>query len=108
MVISQAFIYPPVAKTVAMKEAGMPIEQRWQEFPFIVSDMLFPLLIEQLLTWYLIWECILNVLAELTRFADRGFYGDWWNSVTWYVKRWVGSLTLTRRQVLPLRGLPCV
>ncbi|KAK5713313.1 Sterol O-acyltransferase 2 (Sterol-ester synthase 2) [Elasticomyces elasticus] len=76
-VISQAFIYPPVAKTVAMKAAGMSIEERWREFPFIVSDMLFPLLIEQLLTWYLIWECILNVLAELTFFADRGFYGDW-------------------------------
>lgn len=89
-VISQGFIYPPVAKTVAMKEAGMPIEQRWQEFPFIVSEMLFPLLIEQLLTWYLIWECILNVLAELTCFADRGFYGDWWNSVTWdqYARDW--------------------
>ncbi|KAI7510497.1 acyl-CoA/sterol acyltransferase [Hortaea werneckii] len=90
MVVSQAFIYPPVAKTVAMKEAGMPIEERWREFPFIVSDMLFPLLIEQLLTWYLIWECILNVLAEVTRFADRGFYGDWWNSVTWdqYARDW--------------------
>ena len=90
MVISQAFIYPPVIKTMEMKEAGMPIEQRWQEFPFIVSDMLFPLLIEQLLTWYLIWECILNVLAELTKFADRGFYGDWWNSVTWdqYARDW--------------------
>ncbi len=25
----------------------------------------------------------LNVLAELTRFADRGFYADWWNSVSW-------------------------
>ena len=25
----------------------------------------------------------LNVLAELTRFADRGFYGDWWNTVSW-------------------------
>ncbi|KAK1811587.1 Sterol O-acyltransferase 2 (Sterol-ester synthase 2) [Friedmanniomyces endolithicus] len=89
-VISQAYIYPPVAKTVAMKEAGMPIEERWREFPFIVSDMLFPLLIEQLLTWYLIWECILNVLAELTFFADRGFYGDWWNSVTWdqYARDW--------------------
>ncbi|KAK1077053.1 Sterol O-acyltransferase 2 (Sterol-ester synthase 2), partial [Friedmanniomyces endolithicus] len=73
-----------------MKEAGMPIEERWREFPFIVSDMLFPLLIEQLLTWYLIWECILNVLAELTFFADRGFYGDWWNSVTWdqYARDW--------------------
>ena len=90
MVVSQGFLYPPVAKTVAMKEAGMPIEQRWREFPFIVSDMLFPLLIEQLLTWYLIWECILNVLAEVTRFADRGFYGDWWNSTTWdqYARDW--------------------
>ncbi|KAK5131193.1 hypothetical protein LTR08_001218 [Meristemomyces frigidus] len=90
MVISQAFIYPAVLKTVRMKEAGMPIEERWREFPFIVSDMLFPLLIEQLLTWYLIWECILNLIGELTRFADRGFYGDWWNSITWdqYARDW--------------------
>jgi sterol O-acyltransferase len=90
MVVSQAFIYPAVARTVAMKEAGMPLDERWAEFPFIVSEMLFPLLIEQLLTWYVIWECILNVLAEVTRFADRGFYGDWWNSVSWdqYARDW--------------------
>jgi len=90
MVVSQGFIYPAVARTVAMKEAGMPLEERWKEFPFIVSEMLFPLLIEQLLTWYVIWECILNVLAEVTRFADRGFYGDWWNSVSWdqYARDW--------------------
>jgi sterol O-acyltransferase len=25
----------------------------------------------------------LNALAEITRFADRGFYADWWNSVSW-------------------------
>nr|OQO17664.1 hypothetical protein B0A51_15601 [Rachicladosporium sp. CCFEE 5018] len=89
-VISQAFIYPPVAKTVAMKEAGLTMAERWVEFPFIVSDMLFALLLEQLLTWYVIWECILNVLAEVTRFADRGFYGDWWNSVSWdqYARDW--------------------
>lgn len=90
MVISQAYIYPPVAKTVAMKEAGMSVQERWAEFPYVVADMLFPLLLEQLLTWYLIWECVLNVLAELTRFADRGFYGDWWNSVSWdqYARDW--------------------
>lgn len=90
MVVSQGFIYPAVARTVAMKEAGMPLDERWKEFPFIVSEMLFPLLIEQLLTWYVIWECILNVLAEVTRFADRGFYGDWWNSVSWdqYARDW--------------------
>jgi len=34
-------------------------------------------------SWYIIWECILNLLAELTYFADRGFYADWWNSVSW-------------------------
>lgn len=90
MVISQAYIYPPVAETVRMKEAGMSIGERWAEFPWVVSDMLFPLLLEQLLTWYVIWECILNVLAELTRFADRGFYGDWWNSTSWdqYARDW--------------------
>ena len=25
----------------------------------------------------------LNVLAELTCFADRGFYSSWWNSTSW-------------------------
>lgn len=31
----------------------------------------------------MIWECILNLLAELTFFADRAFYADWWNSISW-------------------------
>ncbi|THX06924.1 acyl-CoA/sterol acyltransferase [Aureobasidium pullulans] len=59
-VISQAYIYPPVAETVRMKEAASVV------------------------------ECVLNVLAELTCFADRGFYGDWWNSVSWdqYARDW--------------------
>jgi len=89
-VISQAYIYPPVAETVRMKEAGMSLEDRAKQMPWIVSDMLFPLLLEQLLSWYVIWECVLNVLAELTCFADRGFYGDWWNSVSWdqYARDW--------------------
>jgi sterol O-acyltransferase len=90
MVVSQAFIYPCVTETLAMKERGMSLQERWKEFPWILSDMLFPLLLEQLLSWYVIWECFLNVLAELTRFADRGFYGDWWNSVGWdqYARDW--------------------
>jgi sterol O-acyltransferase len=82
-VISQAYIYPPVAATVAMKESGMTLAQRWEHFPWILNDMLFPMLLEQLLAWFVIWECLLNVLAEVTLFADRGFYGPWWNSVSW-------------------------
>ena len=55
MVISQAYIYPPVAETVRMKEAGMSLQERAFELPWIVGDMLFPLLLEQLLSWYVIW-----------------------------------------------------
>ncbi|KAF2436031.1 hypothetical protein EJ08DRAFT_602940 [Tothia fuscella] len=90
MVVSQAYIYPSVREAVAMTERGMTLQERWVELPWIAGDMLFPLLLEQLLAWYVIWECFLNVLAELTRFADRGFYGDWWNSVGWdqYARDW--------------------
>jgi sterol O-acyltransferase len=90
IIISQAYIYPVVVETVRLKEAGMSLDERWKEFPWVVSDMLFPMLLEQLLSWYVIWECLLNVLAELTRFADRGFYGDWWNSISFdqYARDW--------------------
>lgn len=90
IIISQAYIYPVVVETVRHKEAGMSLDERWKEFPWVVSDMLFPMLLEQLLSWYVIWECLLNVLAELTRFADRGFYGPWWNSKSFdeYARDW--------------------
>ncbi|PKS07453.1 hypothetical protein jhhlp_006057 [Lomentospora prolificans] len=81
--VSQTFIYPVVVKAIAMKDEGMPLNQRLQEFPWMLSDLIFPFMMEYLLTWYLIWETILNVLAELTRFADRSFYDAWWNSVSW-------------------------
>jgi hypothetical protein len=28
-------------------------------------------------------ECVCNGFAELSRFADRQFYEDWWNSTNW-------------------------
>ena len=83
IVVSQAYIYPSVMTTLHMKEQGMSIQERLKEFPWVLSDLLFPFMMEYLLAWYLIWECILNVLAELTLFADRGFYADWWNSTSW-------------------------
>jgi sterol O-acyltransferase len=90
IIISQTYIYPVVVETVRQKEAGMSFDERWKEFPWLVSDLLFPMLLEQLLSWYVIWECLLNVLAEVTRFADRGFYGPWWNSVDFseYARLW--------------------
>ncbi|ESZ97525.1 hypothetical protein SBOR_2072 [Sclerotinia borealis F-4128] len=81
--ISQTYIYPIVVQTIKMKEDGMTLYERLCYFPGIISDLAFPFLAEYILTWYVIWECILNLLAELTCYADRGFYEAWWNSVSW-------------------------
>ncbi|KAH8887777.1 MBOAT family protein [Thozetella sp. PMI_491] len=83
IMVSQAFIYPVVMETVRMKEVGMPMDERFQAFPWLLLDLIFPFLMEYLMAWYLIWETILNFLAELTYFADRNFYAAWWNSVSW-------------------------
>ncbi|KAJ4022008.1 Sterol O-acyltransferase 2 (Sterol-ester synthase 2) [Fusarium irregulare] len=78
--VSQYSIYPVVMKTVEMKNNGDTLTQRLQEFPGLLLDLIFPFMMEYLLVWYLIWETILNILAELTYFADRSFYDAWWNS----------------------------
>lgn len=33
-----------------------------------------------ILLFYAFFHCWMNFLAELTRFSDRNFYKDWWNS----------------------------
>ncbi|KAK2625274.1 hypothetical protein QTJ16_005643 [Diplocarpon rosae] len=81
--VSQSFIYPVVIRTIEMKDAGLSLKERLKVFPWILSDLMFPFMTEYMLTWYVIWELILNLLAEVTFFADRGFYADWWNSVSW-------------------------
>lgn len=59
-VVSQSYIYPPVIMCLEMKEQGMPLQQRLQEMPWILSDLLFPFMLEYLLAWYVIWECIVS------------------------------------------------
>ncbi|KAK0708410.1 MBOAT, membrane-bound O-acyltransferase family-domain-containing protein [Lasiosphaeris hirsuta] len=83
ILISQTYIYPVVMETVRMKDEGVPIATRFQYFPWMLSDLIFPFMLEYLLAWYLIWETILNFTAEMTYFADRNFYDAWWNSVSW-------------------------
>lgn len=40
----------------------------------------FPMFLLCFLMFYLIFDLILNAYAEITYFADREFYKDWWNS----------------------------
>ena len=49
-------------------------------FAETVSSLLFPFMITFLLVFLVIFEYVLGAFSEITRFADRKFYSDWWNS----------------------------
>ena len=58
----------------------------------VISDLDMPQILERLMKlssislfcwlagFYAVFQSSLNLLAELLRFGDREFYGDWWNS----------------------------
>lgn len=66
IVVSQSWIYPVVMSTVRMKEEGMTVQQRLQEFPWVLSDLLFPFMMEYLLAFYVIWECVVSAARPTT------------------------------------------
>jgi len=55
-----------------------------------ISLLLVPVFACYLLIFYIVFEVACNGFAELTRFADREFYQDWWNSTTWdeFARKW--------------------
>lgn len=48
-----------------------------------ISLLLFPFMVTFLLVFLVIFEYVLGAFAEITCFADRRFYSDWWNSCDW-------------------------
>ena len=71
-------------------EASKANPIRADSFIGAALDLILPFMLNYLLIFYIIFECICNAFAELTRFADRGFYEDWWNAVTWdeFARKW--------------------
>ncbi|KIJ55369.1 hypothetical protein M422DRAFT_23961 [Sphaerobolus stellatus SS14] len=63
---------------------------RDQSFFRSLLDLSLPFMVSYLLLFYIIFECICNAFAELSRFADREFYQDWWNSTSWdeFSRKW--------------------
>ncbi|EGN96816.1 hypothetical protein SERLA73DRAFT_58578 [Serpula lacrymans var. lacrymans S7.3] len=61
-----------------------------QSFFRSLLDLALPFMIAYLLLFYIIFECICNGFAELSYFADRQFYEDWWNSTSWdeFSRKW--------------------
>lgn len=61
-----------------------------QSFFRSLLDLALPFMLSYLLLFYIIFECICNGFAELSYFADRQFYEDWWNSTSWeeFSRKW--------------------
>lgn len=79
MALIQQWIVPTVSNSV------LPFRQ--MQFSYMLERLLklaIPNHVIWLIWFYLFFHSLLNIIAELTRFADREFYRDWWNSESVY------------------------
>jgi sterol O-acyltransferase len=82
-IVSEEFIVP------VLNEGKERLEgvARWTDKGLILAEtismLLFPFMVTFLLVFLVIFEYVLGAFAEITCFADRHFYSDWWNSCDW-------------------------
>jgi MBOAT, membrane-bound O-acyltransferase family len=59
-------------------------------FVELTLRLLLPVFVLYLLLFFFVFELVLNAAAELTRFADRTFYHEWWRSTVYseFAVRW--------------------
>lgn len=82
-VVSEEFIIPILDESrLRLQRSRTGIDGALM-FAEAVSRLLFPFMITFLLVFMVIFEYVLGAFAEITRFADRQFYDDWWNSTDW-------------------------
>lgn len=92
---SEQFIIPVLAESsVLMRQPGISNTELLLILAETTSRLLFPFMITFLLVFLVIFEYILGAFAEITLFADRNFYDDWWNSSDW--------LTFSREWNIPV------
>lgn len=82
-IISEEFITPILADSAIRLRQTTRYLDRSLILAETTSLLLFPFMITFLLVFLVIWEYVLGAFAELTCFADRHFYSDWWNSTDW-------------------------
>lgn len=80
--VAENWIYPIVLRAKEASKLPMSTEKVLQ-YCIILLDMIPPFLMEYIFTFFLIWDVILNAIAELSRFVDRDFYGPWWSCTDW-------------------------
>lgn len=92
-------------------EASLPYFIKWDNKKILVQTLHFavPAAYIWLAQFYFIFHTLLNLLAEITMFADRRFYSDWWNAdnLGEYWQKWNCPIHnfLLRHVYLPMRRL---
>ncbi|KAI9368902.1 MBOAT, membrane-bound O-acyltransferase family-domain-containing protein [Aspergillus egyptiacus] len=81
--VSEEFILPVLSEASAQLHAVQTFADKALVMAEAISMLLFPFMITFLLVFLVIFEYVLGAFAEITCFADRHFYSDWWNSCDW-------------------------
>ncbi|EON96156.1 putative sterol o-acyltransferase protein [Phaeoacremonium minimum UCRPA7] len=101
-IISEEFILPILAGSSARLASQPSATETLLILAESVSWLLFPFMLTFLLVFLVIFEYVLGAFAEITHFADRHFYSDWWNSTDWmeFSREWnVPVYSFLRRHV---------
>ncbi|SPN98802.1 related to acyl-CoA sterol acyltransferase [Cephalotrichum gorgonifer] len=106
-VVSEEFILPVLSDASSLLNPADPaLAPSTSETLLVLAEtvswLLFPFTVTFLLVFLVIFEYVLGSFAEITRFADRHFYSDWWNSTDWmeFSREWnVPVYSFLRRHV---------
>jgi len=82
-ITSEEFILPVMTESAVRLETVNSFSETALILAESISMLLFPFMITFLLVFLVIFEYVLGACAEITCFADRHFYSDWWNSTDW-------------------------
>ncbi|KAJ4413765.1 Sterol O-acyltransferase 2 (Sterol-ester synthase 2), partial [Gnomoniopsis sp. IMI 355080] len=101
-IISEEFILPILQTSSLRLHESTSAAESLLVLAETISWLLFPFMLTFLLVFLVIFEYVLGAFAEITRFADRHFYSDWWNSTDWmeFSREWnVPVYSFLRRHV---------
>ncbi|KAI9699606.1 MAG: hypothetical protein M1820_007106 [Bogoriella megaspora] len=82
-VATEAFVIPVLDESAIRLQKTKTLGEGSLILAETISTLLFPFMVIFLLVFLVIFEYVLGAFAEITCFADRRFYSDWWNSTDW-------------------------
>lgn len=95
-ITSEEFILPVLHDSASRLDGVDSFSEMGLILAESISLLLFPFMVTFLLVFLVIFEYVLGAFAELTCFADRHFYSDWWNSCDWYMSLLCRFLVILR------------